>query len=157
MNGNLRKAATMEEAVGVLMPEPLKPEEMEEFYIQTDEVRDENCPATEEIKLKLIKEHSGKILFAGHRGSGKSTELVRLEQEIKDEYYVIKFSVREHLDIFNLEYSDLILLMIERIFKKAGEDGYIQDEKLIEAVYDWFSIITKTWTEEQKSDAKAQV
>lgn len=157
MTDKLRKASTMEEAVSVLMPEPLKPEEMAEFYIQTDEVRDENCPATEEIKLKLRREPPCKILFAGHRGSGKSTELVRLEQEIKDEYYVIKFSVREHLDVFNLEYSDLILLMIERIFRKAGEDGYIKNEKLMEAIYEWFTIITRTKTEEQGSEAQAEV
>jgi len=152
----LKKAENIQEAVNVFEPGPLKVEELKDFYIQTDDVRDEISPTVDEIKLHLRNERPCKILFAGHRGSGKSTELVRLQSQIEDEFYIIKFSVSDHLDLYNLEYSDLILLLIERIFKQASDDGYIRNEKLIQTIYDWFSIITKIETKSTDSTARAE-
>ena len=49
--------------------------------------------AIEKVKLNLCYSNNPymKILFMGHRGSEKSTELYRLKEQIKSEYEVINF------------------------------------------------------------------
>ncbi len=48
------------------------------------------------------------ILFTGHRGCGKSTELLRMAEYLHhpDRYYVIHLDCLGKLDINNLKYSD---------------------------------------------------
>jgi len=134
----LKKARNMREAMNSFAPRPLMSSELDEFYVNTDKARDEVIPRINEIIENLNKEAPCKILFAGHRGSGKSTELVRLTERIKDDYYMVGFSVLEDLDINDISYSDLIILMMEKIAKKAETDGYIRNQDLIEEIYNWF-------------------
>ncbi|MCD4785197.1 MAG: hypothetical protein K8T10_15380 [Candidatus Eremiobacteraeota bacterium] len=134
----LIKATNIKEAMSTFEPRPLMNSELAEFYVDTDKARDEVIPRLSEIIEYLNKETPRKILFAGHRGSGKSTELVKLSDKIKDEYYIVNFSVQDELDINDISYSDLIILMMEKIAEKANMDGYIKDESLIKEIYDWF-------------------
>jgi energy-coupling factor transporter ATP-binding protein EcfA2 len=54
-----------------------------------------------------------KILFTGHRGSGKSTELKRLTRDIKDHYVVVDIDVEQDVGkISVLEPEDLYQLFI---------------------------------------------
>ena len=54
-----------------------------------DVVRDSCLSSMNELKRKL-DDNNAKILFAGHRGSGKSTEINRLEKEIAEKDFCCK-------------------------------------------------------------------
>src|SRR5258708_39677628 len=52
-----------------------------------------------------------KFFFSGHRGCGKSTELLHLmgNPEIRKKYWPINFSIREEADIIDLDFRDVLL------------------------------------------------
>lgn len=104
----IKKAERVEEVPDALRPEPLA-EGNFDLFVNTDSARDEVIPRTLTLKDELKTELNPKILFAGHRGSGKSTEINRLIRDIKDEYFVVKFSVRDETDIYNINHVDLDL------------------------------------------------
>ena len=55
-------------------------------------------------------------LLTGHRGCGKSTELLRLKARLEEAgYAVIYFEADEDLDVNDIVYSDLLLAMARRI------------------------------------------
>lgn len=67
-----------------------------------------------EIDLRASHRPS-KILFVGHRGSGKSTELNKLTEEIQDAYQVIGFTVTEITGRTTPEYEDLMLVISTQV------------------------------------------
>ncbi|XOF32181.1 MAG: hypothetical protein ACL93V_08960 [Candidatus Electrothrix sp. YB6] len=70
-------------------------------------------------------------LFTGHRGCGKSTELLRSADYLHhpDRYYVIHLDCLEKLDINNLKYSDVLLALAAALLKQLEqEDGIIIDQ-----------------------------
>ena len=85
-----------------------------------------------EMRRALLRDNLAppKFLFSGHRGSGKSTELSRLMDypQIQEKYFIIHYSVREILDIADLDYIDLLLSIGAQMLaggkaKKTGVDG----------------------------------
>ena len=48
------------------------------------------------------------ILFTGHRGCGKSTELQRIRRQWETDYKVIYLEANEETDINNAEYNRLL-------------------------------------------------
>jgi len=63
-------------------------------------------------------------LYAGHRGAGKSTELLRLEQYLKEQGYFVVYFAADEQDINpeDTEYTD-ILLACTRHFLEAIKDA----------------------------------
>lgn len=116
--------------------EPLKGKELKEFYVEREGPR-------EDIKNAILdSKEPTKFLFAGHRGSGKSTELNKLTQEIKEDVFVVNFSIKDNLNLFDLDVSDILLTIGAEIYKNVTE--YVNlDEKLVKDLYDWTTNITK--------------
>jgi predicted AAA+ superfamily ATPase len=55
-------------------------------------------------------------LFTGHRGCGKSTELLRLKARLEEAgFHVVYFAVDEYLDPNDLIYTDLLLSIARRV------------------------------------------
>ncbi|MCM1135749.1 MAG: hypothetical protein NC400_09270 [Clostridium sp.] len=64
------------------------------------------------------------FLLLGHKGCGKSTELNRLSAKFASKGYKVKTIVCSmDLDLFNIVYSDLFILMGEALLKIAEECG----------------------------------
>ncbi len=81
------------------------------------------------------------ILFTGHRGCGKSTELLRTAAYLHhpDRYYVIHLDCLEKLDINNLKYSDVLLALAASLLKKLKkEEGIIIDQVFLTRLENWF-------------------
>ncbi|NEQ85749.1 MAG: hypothetical protein F6K26_38295, partial [Moorea sp. SIO2I5] len=57
------------------------PEEIRDFYVQR-----EDSPVENLIAILEMEDQPAKFLLAGHRGSGKTTELRRIEQELAENY-----------------------------------------------------------------------
>lgn len=144
----LKKATKVSEIPAAFPPAPLSKEEFDTFYVQVDSERDNCTSRVGELKKKLERSHA-KILFAGHRVSGKYTELNRLEREIASDTFVVKFSVVEELDINDISYVDLIMVMMEKLASEAVKEEIITTgSKYIKQIKDWLVDVTKIKAEE---------
>ena len=98
-------------------------------YVDTAEARGSaQTPARLAMKFGLLlqdgrflpptKKH---VLFFGHTGSGKTTELRRYCRQLEgeDRYLVIEVSVHEVLDRNNFEYTDLLMALALALVRTA--------------------------------------
>jgi hypothetical protein len=74
----------------------------------------------------------------GHRGCGKSTELVRLEKEIGADFLILRFSVVRELDFLNLNYIEVFIALMEKLFEFVTKESKIKlQKKLLESITNW--------------------
>jgi len=62
-----------------------------------------------------------KLLFTGHVGSGKSTELNRLATLLKSRFFIVNLDVRRSLNLADLTYVDILLGLTTSLFHRATE------------------------------------
>jgi hypothetical protein len=98
---------------------PLVGQELQEWYI------DRPGNPLERMKIYLqglaLANEPVKLLFTGHVGSGKSTALNKLAEELKRQFFIVPFDARQSLSIADLSYVDLLLGMATSLFKRATE------------------------------------
>ncbi|MGF1570288.1 MAG: P-loop NTPase fold protein [Nodosilinea sp.] len=82
------------------------------------------------------------ILFTGHVGCGKSSELNRIADHWKDEFLVVPLQVEDETDVNDLEYTDLYLVIIKQVEVTLRRAGLRFDPKLLTSFEDWFKDIT---------------
>ena len=121
-------ANQISEIINAFSPAPLQMNQMEKFYCKgTMEYRTSdkyNSPIEDIYDSCRDSEESVAFLLLGHRGCGKSTELNRMSQElISKGYYVKTIACGVDLDLFNIVYSDLFILMGEALLNIAEELG----------------------------------
>ena len=105
----VKKAGNLEEFDSVLDIRPLNDSNYNAFYVDTTTGRGENPTKTLIRQMKNNPAKNFKILFAGFKGCGKSTELLRLKRELEDHFIIHIFSVQEKLDPNNFSISELII------------------------------------------------
>jgi|APHig6443717817_1056837.scaffolds.fasta_scaffold18870_2 hypothetical protein len=150
------KATTLTEVSNAFQPRPLDATELATYYVQVDQERDAHLSRLVELKKALEKQNI-KILFAGHRGSGKSTELNRLRSEIQERFFVVPFSVSDELDIGDMDYIDLVMVMMEKLAEAAVSEGLIsQDDQLLEKITGWLTDVTDIKAEQTAYQAEVQ-
>jgi len=79
---------------------------MKSYYVERHD------EALAEMKESLLTEDNPlKILFTGHIGSGKSTELNKLlcDEEILQDFIVAPFSILKDYDPYDISYQDILL------------------------------------------------
>ena len=114
------KAQTLPQVIRAFDPmHPLSGQELKEWYI------DRPHNPLELMKIYLqgmgLENKLVKILFTGHVGSDKSTTLNKLAEELKGQFFIVPFDVRQSLSIADLTYIDLILGIATSLFKRATE------------------------------------
>lgn len=114
------KAKTLPEVIRAFDPHrPLRDDELKTWYI------DRPGNPAEEIKIYLqgvgLHNEPVRLLFTGHTGSGKSTELNRLATAIKSQFFIVPFDVGQSLSIADLSYVDLLVGMATALFRRATE------------------------------------
>ena len=105
-----------------------------EFYVH----REDN--PMEELKVYLLNSPANdKILFTGHLGSGKSTELNRFSSlpEIQERFFIIKYSISEVLNIVDIDYIDFLLSFAACLFTNAVESDLEFDIGTLETITKW--------------------
>jgi hypothetical protein len=117
---------------------PLRPGENGEpnpFYIN----RPGNPIAELEDALLAPFYRPPKFFFSGHRGCGKSTELLHLmsNPEIQKKYWPINFSIREEADIIDLDFRDVLLAIGGRMFRGYRKGGGQLPEQLLKELNSW--------------------
>jgi hypothetical protein len=151
------QAKQLSEILKVAQHKPLTGEDFDDFFVNTDKARGYQPALLLADFLQSFSEAPQKILFTGHRGSGKSTELWRLQQEVKDMYFPIAFSVQRHLGLVNLEFIDLVFLVMERIYTSAREKNIHIDEDLLHNILKWVEDTTEIKTKDKKAGVEVEV
>lgn len=92
------------------------------------------------------------LLLFGHVGSGKTTELRQYAQQLSasGNYYVVDVDVMGKLDRNNLQFSETILVMAERLVEQLNKDGFTVDSTALEPVYQWFRNIEQSGQEQHE-------
>ncbi len=107
------KATKIEDFVDIFTPFPLKEKnEIDNYFVKTYDARGTNAISRIAFALNSTRNPFMKILFMGHRGSGKSTELFLLNEKIKsirDLFQIIRESAFEAMEAghFKIELEDV--------------------------------------------------
>jgi len=130
------KAKTLEQALNLFDPEhPLRTDkELNNYFVER-----ENSPLTELAIFLRTTNTVPKLLFTGHRGSGKSTELAKLSSLLKYEFFIVNYSVKRVINLFDVKYVDVILSLATELFRAATESKIKINKKLMTDIFDWFN------------------
>ncbi|OGO24152.1 MAG: hypothetical protein A2Y54_04135 [Chloroflexi bacterium RBG_16_51_16] len=86
-----------------------------------------------------------KFFFSGHRGCGKSTELLHLltNPKIQKKYWPINFSIREEADIIDIDFRDVLLAIGGRLFREYRKKGGQLPDQLLKELNNWKGKVEK--------------
>ncbi len=115
---------------------PLQPDQTD-LYVNLDEVRgDADVVKQLGAKIRLAERPTHQVL-AGHRGSGKSTELLRLKRELETadpKLLVVLCKADEDVDRNDVDFPDILVAIVRQmaaqVRERAGiklKPGYFKD------------------------------
>lgn len=133
----MKKATKLEDIHLSFRPVPLEIDELREFYVTSKEARGSHVTQRMIRSLQENRESNQHILFAGYKGCGKSTELSLLRKELKNEFLIINFSVSEELDPVSLNYIELFIVTMERLFDLANQRSLEISKEFIRSIENW--------------------
>lgn len=84
------------------------------------------------------------MLFASHRGAGKSTELNRLQQRLASRYRCLYLAANVQMDANKIEVEDLFLVLANGIEHYMRSIGKPLPEALLKSISDWFNQVIST-------------
>jgi hypothetical protein len=133
-------ATNLQEALNALVPDRAlyTVADLQEFYVAR--------PGSPLRRLEVLLSSSHdpqKILFSGHRGSGKSTELAKLSHRLQAQFFVVRYSVTDRLNIYDISYVDVLLALGLEMFDVAARFKL----KLNDALYKQMLAFTKEVSE----------
>lgn len=81
------------------------------------------------------------LFLAGMRGSGKTSELAKIAQKLnhKDGFLCVTCNLDDGLDLNDMEYMDIVIFQLERLFEELGKAQLAIDISIIESLQKWFS------------------
>ena len=162
----LDRATTLKAAFQACDLGSLKGEASQKYYVDLSAVR--SGEAIRNVSTRLDFLDAGvfdTLLFTGHRGCGKSTELRRIQNQWEQDYRVIYLEADEELDVNDIEYTDLYLVIIKHVADDLTRLNLRFDAKLLRSFEEWFKEITeeteesvnKSFSLETSLEAKAEV
>ena len=119
-------------------------DELGKYYVEIDQNEINIKELQIRLELGLETREPIKLLFTGHRGSGKSTALNRLILNLHDNFFIVKYNVLDLLDQNDVTYIDVLLSVLTKLFEKAQEDKVKLERSLSQRADEWSSSITKT-------------
>jgi len=149
----LRKAENLTEAYELLDPtRPLEGKWLEHFYAD----RPEEASITPLMDALLLDPSDrDKTIFTGHRGSGKSTELARLEETLRPTHTVVRFNVEEWLNLGDVSYADLLVALGLQVFQAARRSGVKLHEGRLHDLLFWYR--THVFEEDERRKLESEV
>ncbi len=135
--------------------EPLFKGESDKRYIDLASVRNEetvNKLTTRIVRAQQV-ESFHKQLFTGHRGSGKSTELHCLKAQLENKkYFVVFLDVERLLDLTEITYQDILLIIAKGTIEKLEENKINLDDKYLHDLQKWFSekVVNEVYSKDEQ-------
>jgi hypothetical protein len=148
------RAKNLKEAYNNFYVEPLKEDqEFADFYVQRPGIISPMQDLKDRIELADRKE---KYLFLGFRGSGKSTELYRLEAALdKSRFLVVNYSIRDDLNLSDFDFRDFFVSMALKVYDIARVEGIVLNPDIEKDFQDFTKRITNITEEETTSLSSA--
>ncbi len=131
----LGAARTLQEALLYFNPQrALQGEELKAFYAERGSMARRRMLAY----LQLADRQPVRLLFTGHAGSGKSTELNKLVEELGERLFVVTVRTDDIVAPTELTYVDVILISSMALFRKASDERLIRQApaQIVEGVWD---------------------
>jgi energy-coupling factor transporter ATP-binding protein EcfA2 len=97
------------------------------------------------------------VLFFGHIGCGKSTELARLSRALHDpqRYWVVNVNLLALLDPNNVNYCDVWLAVAQKLTEQLGRDNININPIVLKGLENWFT--EQVLSVEQVKDISAEI
>lgn len=148
----MSNATQLEHAIRVLEPKtPLSPEQMSKYYM------DRHGNPTNRLSVVLSNESGPtKIIFTGHRGSGKSTELNRLSAQVADKFFVVNYTVEGNLDLNDVDHVQILFSLAGALWKVANEQRLNLKSTNIKTIRDMIYTVTETEETETRRGMEAE-
>jgi predicted ATPase len=146
------KALNLRDAINILDPEhPLKTEkELRDYFVNRA------MSPLDDLSLLLQDTTSPqKVLFTGHRGSGKSTELAKLQQGLREQFFIVHYSIKNILNLYDLKYVDVVLSLGLELIREATGQRVKVKQKVLNHVLSFTKEITKETVSGIKGQAEA--
>ena len=106
-----------------------------EAYVDCQKVRGDWNVLTE-LGRKITRNNTHTCqLYSGHRGVGKSTELLRLKQELEAQHYFVVYfpADNEDIDVEDTDYADILMACTKHLIKTIN----LENEHLLTPLSDW--------------------
>ena len=135
-------ATTLKDAYRACDVKPLEGDDIERYYVPLEARQDSIINIHSSLNILEPKENAA-LLFSGHVGSGKSSELARIAERWKDEFMVLFIKTDEESDLNDLEYTDLYLVIIKQVEYALRQQGIRFKSSLEKGFEKWFLEITE--------------
>lgn len=105
------------------------------------------------------------VLFFGHTGSGKTTELRHYAEELsgRGKFFIVEVDITVTLDRNNLQYADTLMAMAQSLLQRLFDKGVTLPASALEDLKNWFdervlsAEDSKEFSAEIRSGAKAEL
>lgn len=84
------------------------------------------------------------VVFASHRGAGKSTELLRLAHDLRERFFCLYLEANVEMDANTIEMEDLLLVLARKVEAELRELGSPLPAEVLDRVNHWFRETLKT-------------
>jgi energy-coupling factor transporter ATP-binding protein EcfA2 len=124
--------------------QPLSGEDLDRYYVDLGAARknDAIININSTLELQEPRQHST-ILFTGHRGCGKSTELRLLQRTWQQHFHVIYLESDKITDINDVQYTDIYLLIAQYLEYEMRQLSIKLDSRIVEDIEQWFAEVIK--------------
>lgn len=97
------------------------------------------------------------VLFFGHTGSGKSTELRRYAKDLSGpgRFLAIEVDVATALDRNNVQYADLLMAVAESLLARLQDEQIIPAAGVLDPLREWF--VERVLASEKAKDFRLEV
>jgi hypothetical protein len=123
-------------------------------YVETEQARGSEQTLTrlaskfgwDPTKNEFFAPNEKHVLFFGHIGSGKTTELRHYMERFDESqrFYVVEVDVLTKLDRNNLQYTEVLMAMAESLLEHLNGDGYRFDDAALRPMQQWFASAVRT-------------
>ena len=98
-------------------------------------------PVTYYYNAEANKGNRTLIFLAGMRGSGKTSELAKIAKNLNHEngFFCVTCNLDEGLDSNDMEYMDIVIFQLERLFQELDIRKIKIDDSIIASLQNWFS------------------
>jgi len=129
----------------------IDPENEGKLYVHLDSVRPSECfdditftlnIDTATGQLMRLTDSYAKIIFSGHRGCGKSTELHRFQTSVNhpDRYCSIFIDMEKEVEITTFQTEDLFVTLLFKLLDRLEKEGLeIKTAQLNDLAQEWLS------------------
>jgi energy-coupling factor transporter ATP-binding protein EcfA2 len=134
------RASDLATAYKISDVQPLAGEDLDRYYVDLGAARknDAIININSTLELQEAEQHST-MLFTGHRGCGKSTELRLLQRKWQQYFHVIYLESEKITDVNDVQYTDLYLLIAQYLEYEMRQLKIKLNSKIIKDVEQWFA------------------